>query len=189
MKNKIVLMLLVGMIAVSTTACGGSAEETKEEPKVNVEDVDDDIKEEKEEVKSEVPGIKGSQVYDIVKSLADTGIPEADSNTTSDGFQFDSTTDKYAYSISTNSDHEVMSAQFFVFAPTDDEGYLGFCASMPYDEASPDAMQWVNDNAGSEAEITFGDAIYQLSVGEQGPILTIKSVDYDKYMMDVLMNN
>lgn len=130
--------------------------------------------------------IPGSQVYDIINSLAETGIPTAEAAENSDGFQYDSTTDKYAYSISTNTNHEVMCAQFFVFSQTDTEGYLGYCASMPYDTADPSAQQWVNSNAGSEAEATFGDAIYTLSVGTQGPILTIKALGYDDYIINQL---
>lgn len=172
--KKILLLLLTLILCFGLFACGGS-----DEPRDST-DPTETVSED-----GGVPSIKGSQAYDIVLSLEDTGIPKADAETTSDGFRFSSSTSEYSYDIETNNKHEVMCAQFMVLSGNDN-GYLGFCGSMPYDSSDSSAQQWVNDNVGTEASKTFGDAIYSLSVGSQGPILTIKATGYDDYVMEIL---
>ena len=172
-KKKGIIILAV-ILTMSLLLCGCSEDEpAAEDNEVEVEAVEN------------VPAIKGSQAYDIIISLEETGIPKADAMETTDGFSFSSTTASYSYYIETNSKHEVMCAKFMVLDGNDD-GYLGFCGSMPYDKADSNAQQWVNDNIGTDATETFGDAIYTLSVGDQGPILTIKAVGYDEYVMELI---
>lgn len=208
MKKKIIAIFMATMMSVSIAACGSSGgsadaestpevtEEAEATPETTPEttatpEVTEGIATptpEEQTGSNSIPAIVGSQVYDIILSLSDMGIPEAEAVSTSDGFQFDSTTDQYSYSITTNSSHEVMSAQFFVLSGEDARGYLQFCATMPYDSAeSETAQQWVNSNIGTEAETTIGDATYTLSTGTQGPILTIKALGYDDYILKSLM--
>lgn len=135
---------------------------------------------------SGMPGIVGSQVYDLILSLENEGIPKAETVNIDGGFQYTSSTTQYAYSITANSDHEIASAQFFVFEGGD-KAYLSFCATLPYEEASPDdASQWVQENIGTDNSTMFGDAIFSLSSGTQGPILTIKSVRFDDYILSMI---
>lgn len=135
-------------------------------------------------IENTIPSIKGSQAYDIILGLEDNGIPKADAINNDDGFQFNSTTIEYSYSITTNSDHEVMCASFMVLSPEDSKGYLAYCATLPYDTADPEkATQWVTDNIGSEAETAIGDAIFTITQGNQGPILVVKAMGYDEYVL------
>ena len=136
---------------------------------------------------SEMPVIKGSQAYDIILELESTGIPKAEAKDNSDGFDFDSVTADKSYSITTNSSHEIAQATFMVLNNTND-GYLGFCATMPYDTAaSEEARTWVEENWGKEATTEFGDAVYEMSIGNQGPVLTIKAKGYDEYLLSSLL--
>lgn len=197
MKKKFISLFMSAAIVFSVAACGessssasGNAEEKVEAEEDIVEEPEEEAEQgetdsEEEEAETKMPGIPGSQVYDIIISLEDSGIPKADTVTNDDGFQYDSVTTDYAYSITANSDHEVSCAVFYVFSEEDTEGYLKYCASMPYDTSDSEAAQaWVDENLGSESETTFGEALYVLSVGNQGPVLTIKSTGFDDYVLD-----
>jgi len=73
------------------------------------------------------------------------------------------------------------------FAGSEYDGYLGFVASFPRDDGtSQDAMDWVNENYGTDASNTFGDATYELHVSDNGGYLTIKAAGYDDYSLALL---
>lgn len=197
MKKKFISLFIAAAVAFSVAACGESGSSASGNTEEKVEAAEDVVEEpeeeaeqgetnsEEEEAETKMPGIPGSQVYDIIISLEDAGIPKSDTVTNDDGFQYDSVTTDYAYSITANSDHEVSCAVFYVFSKEDTEGYLKYCASMPYDTSDSEAAQaWVDENLGSESETAFGDALYVLSVGNQGPVLTIKSTGFDDYVLE-----
>lgn len=135
---------------------------------------------------SEMPIIAGSNAYDISLSLKENaGLPEAERADQSDGYLFSASNSNYQYSITTDKSYAVSYARFFVTG--EDDGFLGYCASFPYDSSSSDeAMKWVNDNIGTEATTTIGDAIFTLSVGNNGPILEIKAIGRDDYVANAL---
>ena len=69
----------------------------------------------------------------------------------------------------------------------DDNGFLGFCASFPYDGSDGNsAMKWVNDNIGTNVGTTINGVDFILSVGNQGPILEIKADGRDEYLQQQL---
>ncbi|WP_329380082.1 hypothetical protein [Anaerofustis butyriciformans] len=145
------------------------------------EDNKDKEKQKSEEVK-EMPTIKSSQAYDIVLSLEENGIPKPKTQSTDDGYSWSSFTNNYSYYIVSNKKHEVAYAEFMVLRG-DGEDYLKYCATLPYKNSQPDkAKKWIEDNIGKEAKTIISDVVFELSNGKSGPILIIKSKDYDKYL-------
>lgn len=129
-----------------------------------------------------MPVVAGSNAYDITTSLENNGLPEAERSSTSDGYTFTATSPDYSYTINTDKDYALSSAEYYVFA--EDNGFLGFCASFPYDAAdSQTAMDWVNENLGNDAETTIGDATFTLSNGESGPVLKVSAQGRDDYLL------
>ncbi|MEG0340031.1 MAG: hypothetical protein RR573_08955, partial [Oscillospiraceae bacterium] len=140
------------------------------------------IPNEKSAKTSEMPGIAGSQVYDIILSLEKEGVPKAKSEVSNGGFQFDTTIEDCAYSITTNSEHEIASATFFTFNGSQE--YLQFCATMPYDTSdSEKASKFVTDNFSGEASMTIGDAEFKIFQGVQGTVLEITAVEFLDYVL------
>lgn len=175
MKKKLFVMFLSFSLIFAFTGCGNSSETETPAPEQEVQQVEEPEKE------SSVPAdpsklavIKGSQVIDIIESLDAQGIPSVEGVETEYGYQYNSSNSDYAYKISTDKDNKVKLAVFEVL--TEDQGYLGYCASMPYDTADSDkATEWVRENIGSDLSITIGDALFQLSNSETGPVLTIQA--------------
>lgn len=162
MKKALSLVLVVAFMA-AMVGCGGSSGASKS---------------------PEMPALKGSQAYDIVTSLDERGISQPDTQHTDDGLEWTTATTKYSYDICANKDHEVAYAEFFVLSKEDADGFLKFCATIPYDTATPDdASAWVVSNIGTEATTTFGDATYTLSIGTTGPILVIEAIGYEDYIL------
>lgn len=132
-----------------------------------------------------IPVITGSNAYDVTVSLENTGMPKADRTEVSDGYTFTSASEDYSYTISTDTDYAISSAEFDVLG--DDNGFLAFCASIPHDQADGTEMDWVKNNIGTEATTTIGDATYTLSVDMQGrPYLTIMAIGRDDYLAQKL---
>ena len=133
------------------------------------------------DAESTVPVVKGSNAYDITVSLEEKGLPGADRSETSDGFTFTATNTDYSYTIKTDEDYALSYADYYVFG--EDNGFLAFCASFPYDAADSQAiMSWVNENIGTEAQTTIGDAEFYLSVAETGPMLKVQAVGRSEYL-------
>lgn len=132
---------------------------------------------------TDMPVIKGSNAYDITVSLEDRGISGAERAEVSDGYTFTAANSQYSYTISTDENYAISYAKYYIFV--EDDGFLAFCASFPYDECDSEAaMQWVNDNIGTEASTTIGDAEFVLSLEESGPTLEIKAIGRDEYLTE-----
>lgn len=137
------------------------------------------------ETETVIPVVPGSNAYDITVSLKNNGLPEADRSDNSDGYTFSATNEQYSYTINTDKNYALSSAKYYVFE--EDNGFLGFCASFPYDGSDGDsAMNWVNENIGTNASTTISGVDFILSVGNQGPILEIKAEGRDKYLQQQL---
>ncbi len=132
-----------------------------------------------------MPIVAGSNAYDFTVSLKQNGMPEAERSNTSDGFQFTAVNSDYSYTIQTDSQYQISYGEFMVLS--EDNGFLGFCASFPCDANSgTEAQSWVNEHIGEETSTTIGDAEFILSNGDQGPILEIKAIGRDEYVMNQL---
>ncbi len=189
MKKVIATAMIIAMVA-SLAACGGGSSESTStpEPAPEVAQLPDNTPEPESPPESAVvPVVAGSNAYDITVNLKGNGLPEANrSEMGEDCYIFSATNAQYSYEIQTDKDYAVGYMQCFVF--DQDNGFLGFCASFPRDDGkSAEAQVWVNANVGTEAETVIGDATYTLSVGTQGPILTVKSAGWDEYQ-DAALN-
>lgn len=130
---------------------------------------------------SAIPAIAGSNAYDVTVSLEKAGAPKANRSNADIGFTFEATSDTCSYEIRSNKDYEIAYAEFWDFG--EEDGFLGYCASFPYSAAKSDEiMKWVNDNIGSEAATTIGDATFELAVGKSGPYLKVKAKGWDAYL-------
>lgn len=128
-----------------------------------------------------VPVIAGSNAYDITVSLEDQGMPEAERSQVSDGYTFSSSNTQYSYTISTDTDYAVSAARFDVLG--EDDGFLAFCATMPYDTSDAETIStWIKENIGSETSTVIGDAEFVLLVTSAGPSLEIKALGRDEYL-------
>ena len=178
--KKILSILACGMMALSLSACGSSEPTEEPEDKVETKEV---TEQENQSNENEMPIIEGTQAYDIIYSLEDMGFTVPDSVDTDDGYSWTSSNSEGSYTIEANSDHEVGYAKFMSLNGASD--FISYCATMPADNIdSEQARQWVTNNAGNEVRETFGDALFELSNGTQGPILQIKSLDWDQYLID-----
>lgn len=136
---------------------------------------------------SNMPIIAGSNAYDFTISLEQNGMPEAERSATSDGYSFTAADSDYSYSIETDSEYQISYGRFMVLS--EDNGFLGFCASFPCDANSgTQAQSWVNDHVGEETSTTIGNAEFILSNGNQGPILEIKAIGRDEYVENKLIS-
>ncbi len=183
MKKVIATAMIIAMVA-GLTACGGSSSEptSTPEPTPEVEQVLDSTPEpESTPEPAVVPVVAGSNAYDITVSMEKNGLPKANRmEMGKDCYTFSATNAEYSYEIQTDKEYAVAYMQCFVFDK--DNGFLGFCASFPRDDGkSAEAQEWVNANVGTEAETVIGDVTYTLSLGTQGPILTVKAAGWDEY--------
>lgn len=134
-----------------------------------------------------MPIVAGSNAYDFTVSLKQNGMPEAERSNTSDGFQFTAVNSDYSYTIQTDSQYQISYGEFMVLS--EDNGFLGFCASFPCDANSgTEAQSWVNEHIGEETSTTIGDAEFILSNGNQGPMLEIKAIGRDEYVENKLIS-
>lgn len=134
---------------------------------------------------SNMPIIAGSNAYDFTISLKQNGMPESVRSNTSDGFQFTAINSDYSYTIQTDPQYQISYGKFMVLS--EENGFLGFCASFPCDANSgKEAQSWVNEHIGEETSTTIGDTEFILSKGTQGPILEIKAIGRDEYVMNQL---
>lgn len=134
-----------------------------------------------------MPIVAGSNAYDFTVSLKQNGMPEAERSNTSDGFQFTAVNSDYSYTIQTDSQYQISYGEFMVLS--EDNGFLGFCASFPCDANSgTEAQSWVNEHIGEETSTTIGDAEFILSNGNQGPMLKIKAIGRDEYVENKLIS-
>lgn len=140
------------------------------------------------------PSIAGSQVYDIILSLEDKGIPKAATQTSKDAsdytiYQHASSgmddSSFISYNITSDHNHAV---SYAVFNVNNGEApwYLPFCATMPYDSAEPEkAAQFVRDNAAKEASTQIGDAIFDIYPNDNGgAMLTITAAGYQAWCLE-----
>lgn len=184
---KLKLLAAVAACAIVLTACGGaegavSGSEVQSESQSQAEVVEEEESTGEQEEALVMPVVVGSNAYDITVSLEQNGLPEATRTEASDGYTFTATNADYSYTINTDKDYALSYAEYQVFG--DDNGYLGFCASFPYDAAdSESAMDWVNANIGTEAETTIGDATFTLTTNDQGPVLKVSAPGRDEYLM------
>lgn len=176
--KKIVLTVAAALLCAALVACGSgtsgaSSSAPASEPASSASSEPEELV---------MPVVAGSNAYDITVSLEKNGLPEAERSSTSDGYTFTATSSDYSYTINTDKDYALSSAEYYVF--TEDNGFLGFCASFPYDAAdSQAAMDWVNENIGNDAETTIGDAAFTLSNSESGPVLKVSAQGRDDYLM------
>lgn len=137
-----------------------------------------------------MPGIVGSQAYDIIISLENSGVTEPPTQSIPYGFYWQSSiTDvgvQFMYDITANDNHELAFATFTVFGE-DTVGVLAYCASLPYEKADPDeAMAFVNEHLGEDAQVTIGDAIFTLKQFDGGTMLDVSVVGYDDYISQLI---
>lgn len=170
------VILCAALVACGSGASGASSGAPASEPASVASSASSELEE------LVMPVVVGSNAYDITVSLEKNGLPEAERSSTSDGYTFTATSPDYSYTINTDKDYALSSAEYYVFA--EDNGFLGFCASFPYDAAdSQAAMDWVNENIGNDAETTIGDATFTLSNGESGPVLKVSALGRDDYLL------
>ena len=184
---KLKLLAAVAACAIALTACSGAesaapSSESQSESQSQAEAVEEEEGTGEQEEALVMPVVAGSNAYDITVSLEQNGLPEATRTEASDGYTFTATNTEYSYTINTDKDYALSYAEYQVFG--DDNGYLGFCASFPYDTAdSEGAMDWVNSNIGTDAETTIGDATFTLTTNDQGPVLKVSAQGRDEYLM------
>lgn len=155
-------------------------------PESSVAKDSDEVKVSEDAVVSDVPTIKGSQAYDIVLSLEEQGLSAPDAVPTQDGYSWTYNDSSYSYYISSNTSHEVISASFTSLSQ--DNGFLAFCATMPYDSSDANKAQaWVSDNFGTDATITIGDADFKLTGGDN-PSLSINAQGFEDYVLSKVEN-
>lgn len=140
---------------------------------------------------AEMPGIDGSNAYDIILSLEKTGIPKPKTKTIDDGFQWSSdpvTIGKTTmmYDIKANDKHEVCSATFTMTGKNN--GFLWFASTLPYDSSDKDKSSSFVDShlTGSASSITVGDAIFEVMPQKNGAVLKISDVDAAAYYDELL---
>ena len=178
--KRLILTAVSVILCAALVACGSGASGTPSSAPASAASVASSASSEPEELV--MPVVAGSNAYDITTSLENNGLPEAERSSTSDGYTFTATSSDYSYTINTDKDYALSSAEYYVFA--EDNGFLGFCASFPYDAAdSQTAMDWVNENLGNDAETTIGDATFTLSNGESGPVLKVSAQGRDDYLL------
>lgn len=189
MKKVIATAMIIAMVAgLAACGSGSSKPSSTPEPTPEAAQIPDNTSEPESTPESAVvPVVAGSNAYDITVSLEGNGLPEANRMDMGvDCYTFSATNAEYSYEIQTDKEYAVAYMQCFVFDK--DNGFLGFCASFPRDDGkSAEAQEWVNANVGTEAETVIGDATYTLSVGTQGPILTVKAAGWDEYQ-DAALN-
>lgn len=139
----------------------------------------------------EMPGIDGSNAYDVIESLAQTGIKKPKTQHIDGGFQW--TVDPVSlggamvsYDIKANKDHEICSATFSLAGK--DNGYLWFVSTFPFDSSDKDASgAFVKKHmTGENASITIGDALFEMMPSKNGAVLKISDVDAAAYYDELL---
>ena len=186
---KLKTLAIVAACAIALTACGGGADSSVTSTEPQAESQSETVGEEEaagtQEAALVMPVVAGSNAYDITVSLEQNGLPEATRTEASDGYTFTATDENYSYTINADKDYALSYAEYQVFG--EDNGFLGFCASFPYDAADGEAtMAWVNDNIGTDAETTVGDATFTLTTNDQGPVLKVSAFGRDEYLMQKL---
>lgn len=169
--KKLVLALIIAF-TMMLTGCSSATGTTQ-----------DSISSVSSNAETKMPGIPGSQAYDVVIGLENNGIPKPETVSIDDGYRWDAVTAEYSYGVEANKNHEVSYAEFMVLNGEDDNGYLAYCATIPYDTSNKEQVtKWISENIGTDAETEIGDAVFVLSQGTQGPILEIKSIERDSYV-------
>ena len=189
--KKLLMLVMCAALAASVCACRGDeagstpapepasapASEPASEP--SSADADNDA--------LVMPVVAGSNAYDVTTSLEGMGIEcERTAKNSTDGYYFEGSDGAHTITVETDKDYAVGYIRAD-FAGSEYDGYLGFVASFPRDDGtSQDAMDWVNENYGTDASNTFGDATYELHVSDNGGYLTIKAAGYDDYSLALL---
>ena len=194
MRKKVLSLVLALTMASFMTGCGGTETATPQDETTvsekttaaSEESVEATESTSTEDSTATMPVLSGTDFYILMENLT-TQQPFEDYTLTSasDGAYYDafSSDYRYYYSVHTNESAEIGSAEFYLMSDDSDDSFLTYCASLPYDTSEPEkAQNWVEKNIGKEKTKSFGDAIYTLSNGEQGPILTIKATGYDEYL-------
>ena len=169
-------------ITSQSSSSSSSVSSTPSTTEITDEDNNEDI-----EVDSPtLPCIDGSFVYDIVLGLDELGIPKPETLIGDDFYTWNSYTLDYGYNIIGSKDQEIAAATFTILSETADLYYLRYCSSINYDEGDPDtAMLWVEENIGTEATTTIGDAKFTLGITvEDLPYLSIEDVDLATYTIE-----
>ena len=139
----------------------------------------------------EMPGIDGSNAYDVIESLTQTGIKKPKTQHIDGGFQW--TVDPVSlggamvsYDIKANKDHEICSATFALAGK--DNGYLWFVSTFPFDSSDKDASgAFVKKHmTGENASLTIGDALFEMMPNKNGAVLKISDVDAAAYYDELL---
>lgn len=137
-----------------------------------------------------MPGIGGSNAYDVVLSLVEHGIEKPETQYIDGGYQYTAGAQigqtYVSYDIIANRDHEVCHATFNMYGP--DNGFLWFAATLPYDAADKDAATaFVEAHlSGDPATLVIGDARFAIYPGEKNVMLEISDVDSEAYYSAVL---
>lgn len=190
MKRRWLSISVAVLMVMSFVACGGATTESSSSSVVSSSESESVTSSSEQSISQSedsvtIPIVKGSNAYDITVSLEKNGLPKAERSETDDGFTFSATNSEYSYIIETDKDYALSYADYYVLG--EDKGFLGFCASFPYDSAdSQTIMTWVNENIGTEAETVIGDAEFYLSVAETGPVLKIQAAGRKEYLENKL---
>lgn len=141
-----------------------------------------------------MPGIDGSQAYDIIISLKELGIPQPDTKSIDGGFQWTSEnatmgTTSIMYDITANENHEICTATFNMRGS--DNGFLSWVGSLPYDSADTEKTQsFISSHlTGEDASLIVGDALWEIFPYEdgEGAMLRLSDVESAAYY-DALLN-
>ena len=128
-----------------------------------------------------IPVIPGSSMKALIPTMDQFELPEAGRKDYMGGYLYSAQTDLYSYTITTDADSQISSAQFFAF-DNDGADFLPQCAALFGGE---EAAGWVSSNLAGSAEVTFGDVTYNLYPGNRGPILEVYAPGYMDYLSQV----
>ena len=128
-----------------------------------------------------IPVISGSSMKALIPTMDQFELPEAGRKDYRGGYLYSAQTDLYSYTITTDADSQISSAQFFAF-DNDGADFLPQCAALFGGE---EAAAWVSSNLAGSAEVTFGDVTYNLYPGNRGPILEVYAPGYMDYLSQV----
>lgn len=190
--KKIVLFALAFVLALSLAACVNYASSSQPQESASVPASQPDSEPASEAFEDNelvMPVVAGSNAYDVTVSLEDTGIEcERSAKSSTDGYYFSGANDTNTHIISIETDKDYAVGYIRAdFMGNEYDGYLGFVASFPRDDGTEqDAMDWVNENYGTDTTTTFGNATYELYVTDNGGCLIIKADGYDDYALAVL---
>lgn len=131
--------------------------------------------------------INGSNAYDIVVNLENNGFSKHEISEIPNGYIFMGFSDSEMYRLETDDKYSIVESTFVTYYQSDSNGYLKYCATMPYEKADTQAaVDFISKNIGGESTITIGDAVFTLRPIAKGNELKIHAEGFDEYVNQCL---